>query len=202
VGSSQRIVSVSALLVVLAAGAGAQEQESTVNRGFGLRLQGGGYSPLAHLDNAETIDWKTGFNIGGGAAYQFNKYWAVRGNFTWGRAEARDKGPGTISQIDGVKFNRFIYDGDVQFRYPFRSGIAPYVFAGGGAVTTKPHNTDNTDSFTKGAGKFGLGVHYQIPRSRAALYVESATWVYKWKQYGFDRTQYDITWNGGVSYTF
>src|SRR5262249_27041062 len=80
--------------------------------------------------------------------------------------------------------------------------VAPYVFVGGGAVTTKQHNTDNTDSFTKGAGKFGAGLNYQIPRSRVAVFVEGTTWVYKWQQYGYDKTQFDVSWNGGVSYTF
>jgi Outer membrane protein beta-barrel domain len=204
VRSSQRIVSVSALLLSVAAGAGrAQAQdEEIVDRGLGLRVSGGGYSSLAHLDDCENVDFKTGYNVDGGLAYQFNRYFAVRGNFTWSRAEARDQGPATISPIAGIKFNRFIYDGDLQFRYPFRSGVAPYVFAGGGAITTKQRDTDNTDSFTKGAGKFGVGVNYQVPRSRVAVFVEGTTWVYKWQQYGYDKTQFDVSWNGGLSCTF
>jgi hypothetical protein len=118
VRSSQRIVSVSALPLSVAAGAGrAQAQdEEIVDRGLGLRVSGGAYSSLAHLDDAE--------------------------------------------------------------------------------------NVDNTDSFTKGAGKFGVGVNYQIPRSRVALFVEGTTWVYKWQQYSYDKTQFDVSWNGGLSCTF
>lgn len=202
--SRQNAVSVCALVFSLAAWAGqaqAQEEE-VVSRGLGLRVQGGGYSSLAHLDDRENVDFKTGYNVGGGLAYQFNRYFALRGNFTWSRAEARDNRIVTIAPIAGIKFDRFIYDGDLQFRYPFRSGVAPYVFAGGGAVTTRQHNTSNDESFTKGAGKFGLGINYQIPRSRAAVFVEGTSWVYKWQQYGYNKTQFDVSWNGGISYTF
>jgi Outer membrane protein beta-barrel domain len=204
VRSSQRIVSVSALALSLAAWTGsaqAQEQE-IVNRGLGLRVQGGGYSPLAHLDEAETVDFKTGFNVGGGLTYQLNRYLAVRGNFTFARAEARGNSVGTIAPIAGIKFDRFNYDADLQVRYPFRSGVAPYVFVGGGGLTTKQHDTQNDASFTKGAGKVGVGVNYQIPRSRVGVFAEGATWIYKWQQYGYDKTQFDMSWNGGLSYSF
>jgi hypothetical protein len=90
----------------------------------------------------------------------------------------------------------------VQVRHPFHSGVAPYVFAGGGAVSTRQHDTGNDESFTKGAGKFGLGLNYQIPRSHVGLYAEGASWVYKWQQYGFDKTQFDVSWSGGFSYAF
>ena len=204
-GSTQRIVSMGALALSLAAWAGqaqAQDHEVVVDHGLGLHVQGGGYSSLAHLDDSETVDFKTGFNMGGGLAYQFNRYFALRGNFTFARAEARANDVSIATPIAGTKFDRFIYDGDLQFRYPFRIGIAPYVFAGGGGITTKQHDTQNSDSFTKGAGKFGAGVSYQVPKSRVGLYLEAATWAYKWNQYGFDKTQFDLSWSGGIAYAF
>jgi len=204
VTSRERIVSVS-LVFSLAAWAGAaQAQDSDVaQRGLVLRAQGGGYSPLAHLDESDKVDFKTGFNVGGGLGYQFNRYFAVRSNFTWGRAEARDIRVRPLNPIAGSKFDRFLYDADLQLRYPFRSGVAPYVFAGGGGVTVKEKDARTADdSFTKGAGKFGLGVSYLIPRSRASVYAEGATWIYKWNKDGFDKTQSDLSWSGGISYRF
>ena len=199
----QRVVSVSAVVLAFAwAGQVRAQEQEIVKRGLGLHFQGGGYSPLAHLDDSEDVDFKTGFNVGGGLAYQFNRYFALRGNFTWARAEARDQGASPLTPIAGIKFDRFIYDADVQVRYPFSFGISPYAFVGGGGITTKQHDTNIDDSETKGAGKFGLGVSYQVPRSRVALYLEAATWVYKWEQYGFDKTQYDVSWSGGLSYAF
>ena len=161
---------------------------------------GGGFSSLAHLDPADTTNFKTGFNVGGGVGYQFSKYVALRGNFTFARAEAQSD-LSTIA-ITGTKFNRFLYDADLQFRYPLQGGIAPYVFVGGGAVTVKHDVTPDEPNFTKGAGKFGLGLSYQIPRSNVGLYAEGTTWVYKWDQYGFNKTQFDTTWSGGLSYRF
>jgi len=190
------------VLSAIAWPATSQAQEGERDRGVLLRVQGGGYSPLAHLDPPDLVKFKTGFNLGGSVGYQVNRYVAVRGNFAWARDEGRDRTAGFTSGLGGVKFNRFLYDGDVQLRYPFASGVAPYVFGGGGAVTSKrrdaPDAPDN--SFTKGAGKFGLGVAYEIPRSHVGVYAESATWVYKWDRFGFNQTQFDMAWSGGVSY--
>ena len=164
--------------------------------------QGGGFSPLTHLDELGSTDFKTGYNVGGGVAYQVNRYVAVRGNFTFARAEARYAGAGTINDIAGTKFNRFLYDADVQLRYPLKGGAAPYVFVGGGAVTVKQDVTPEQPSFTKGAGKVGVGLSYLIPRSNVGLYVEGAGWLYTWDRNGFDKTQFDTTWSGGISYRF
>ena len=135
----------------------AQDDNGVDRRGFVFRVQGGGYSPLAHLDDSDFVDFKTGFNVGGGAAYQINRYVAVRGNFTWARSEGRDRTSSLIGGIQGFKFNRFLYDGEVS---------------------------------------------YQIPSSHAGIYAEGATWVYKWDRVGFDKTQYDTAWSGGVTYRF
>ena len=198
--SGHRALAVAGLLAVLTTSpASAQEDEG---RGVVVFAQGGGFSPLTHLDELGSTDFKTGYNVGGGVAYQVNRYVAVRGNFTFARAEARYAGAGTINDIAGTKFNRFLYDADVQLRYPLKGGAAPYVFVGGGAVTVKQDVTPEQPSFTKGAGKVGVGLSYRIPRSNVGLYVEGAGWLYKWDRNGFDKTQFDTTWSGGISYRF
>ena len=80
------------------------------------------------------------------------------GNFTWARSEGRDRTSSLISAIQGFKFNRFLYDGDVQLRYPFHAGMAPYVFFGGGGIAPRrPESftaSSLTDrSFTTGAAR-------------------------------------------------
>jgi len=198
--SGHRALAVAGLFAVLTTSpAFAQEGEG---RGVVVFAQGGGFSPLTHLDELGSTDFKTGYNVGGGVAYQVNRYVAVRGNFTFARAEARYAGAGTINDIAGTKFNRFLYDADVQLRYPLQGGAAPYVFVGGGAVTVKQDVTPEQPSFTKGAGKVGVGLSYRIPRSNVGLYVEGAGWLYKWDRNGFDKTQFDTTWSGGISYRF
>jgi opacity protein-like surface antigen len=199
--SSRHLLVAAAVLVALAVVPPAQAQE---DRGDGPALvlygSGGGFNALAHLDPAETTNFKTGFNVGAGLAYQVNRYVALRGNFTFARAEAQSD-LGTLT-IAGTKFNRFLYDADLQLRYPLEGGAAPYIFAGGGAITVRHDVTPEEPDFTKGAGKFGLGISYQIPGSNVGIYAEGTTWVYKWDRYGFDRTQFDTTWSGGLSYRF
>jgi opacity protein-like surface antigen len=198
--SGHRALAVAGLLAVLTTSPAFAEEDE--GRGVVVFAQGGGFSPLTHLDELGSTDFKTGYNVGGGVAYQVNRYVAVRGNFTFARAEARYAGAGTINDIAGTKFNRFLYDADVQLRYPLKGGAAPYVFVGGGAVTVKQDVTPEQPSFTKGAGKVGVGLSYRIPRSNVGLYVEGAGWLYKWDRNGFDKTQFDTTWSGGISYRF
>ncbi len=198
--SGHRALAVAGLLAVLTTSPAFAEEDE--GRGVVVFAQGGGFSPLTHLDELGSTDFKTGYNVGGGVAYQVNRYVAVRGNFTFARAEARYAGAGTINDIAGTKFNRFLYDADVQLRYPLKGGAAPYVFVGGGAVTVKQDVTPEQPSFTKGAGKVGVGLSYLIPRSNVGLYVEGAGWLYTWDRNGFDKTQFDTTWSGGISYRF
>jgi hypothetical protein len=199
--NSRQLLSAAAALLMLGAAPMARAQEDhSAGPAIVLYGAGGGFNSLAHLDEADTTNFKTGFNVGGGIAYEFDKYVAIRGNFTFARAQAQTQA--SALTIAGTDFNRFLYDGDVQLRYPLPGGVAPYVFVGGGAVTVKHDVTPDEASFTQGAGKFGVGLSYAIPRSNVALYVEGATWVYKWDHYGFDRTQFDTTWSGGVAYRF
>ena len=165
-----------------------------------LYAHGGAFSPLAHLDDENYAEFKSGFVLGGGTAYRLNRFVAIRGNFNFARAEARDAGPRPLSPIAGNHFNRFLYDGDVQLRYPLRDGMTPYVFVGGGGITVQRDVARNRSAFTQGAGKVGAGLNYQLPDSDVGVYVEGAGWIYKWDRYGFDNVQFDATLSAGISY--
>jgi len=199
--SRNQLFAFAGLIGLLAASPAAAQEQGQYGQALVLSVQGGGFSPLAHLDEPGNVDFKTGYNVGGGLAYQFNRHVAIRGNFTFARAEGRDISGG-LTSIGGTKFNRFLYDADVQLRAPLSGGATPYLFVGGGAVTIKPDVTPSQASFTKGAGKVGVGLNYQIPRSNLGVYVEGTGWLYKWDRYGFDKTQFDTTWSGGISYRF
>ena len=199
--SRNQLFAFAGLIGLVAASPAAAQEQGQDGQALVLSVQGGGFSPLAHLDKPGNVDFKTGYNVGGGLAYQFNRHVALRGNFTFARAEGRDISGG-LTSIGGTKFNRFLYDADVQFRAPLAGGATPYLFVGGGGVTIKPDVTPSQASFTKGAGKVGVGINYQIPRSNLGLYVEGTGWLYKWDRYGFDKTQFDTTWSGGLSYRF
>ena len=156
---------------------------------------GGGNNSLTDLNDAGTTTLKTGWTAGGGAGVQINRYVALRGTFDFTQAKG-DNG----TSISGQQLNHYFYGGDLQLRYPNASGPAPYVLLGAGAVTID--NPDNAafNRFTKFAGKGGVGVEYTIPRSNFGLYAQAASYVYKFDRNGFDKTQADLLWTGGLSY--
>lgn len=122
-----------------------------------ISARGGGFSALNNLNDAGTADFKTGFNVGGDVGVQVNEYVVLDGDFTWGQHEYRTNDVDT-----GIKVNQFFYGGAVKLQYPTESGVTPYVLGGGGAVTFHQRGTSGADK-TKGFGRFGAGLSYQIP---------------------------------------
>ena len=187
-----------ALVIAAAAGTPLAAQDHAVT----IFARGGGYNGLTKLNDAGTADFKkTGYNLGGGVDVQVQKYVSLRGDFTYGRNELRNNSTPT-----GVKANRYLYDAAVQLQYPTSGGIEPYVFAGGGAVTVHQVGATAPDK-TKGAGTFGLGLNYRIPGSQFGIFAEGKSWLYKLDGLsgalaGFNKTQFDLAWSGGLSYRF
>ena len=185
-----------ALVLGLALTAPAAAQDRAVF----LFARGGGYNGLSNLTDAGTSDFKkVGFNVGGGVGVQLHRNVSVRGDLTFARNELRDNQLAT-----GTKLNRFFYDAALQLQYPTASGLEPYLFAGGGAVTLHEVGTSGQNQ-TKAAGTFGLGFNYRVPNTQFGLFAEGKSWLYKLSGLpgtlaGVDKTQYDIAWNGGVSY--
>jgi opacity protein-like surface antigen len=158
---------------------------------------GGGYSPLTNLNSSGTASLNTGWSVGGGAGIQVNRFVAVRAVFDY----ARNKGdPGSIA-FAGQKIPHYFYGGDFQLRYPMQSGFAPYLLAGAAAITIDGRSIPTLGRWTRVAGKAGLGVEYTLP-SGLGLFVQGASYIYKWDRGGFNKTQADLLWNGGLSYRF
>jgi hypothetical protein len=156
---------------------------------------GGGNSSLTDLNDAGTASLETGWTGGGGVGVQLNRFLAVRGTFDY----ARSDGQGTTA-INGQALDRYFYGGDVQLRYPTASGFAPYLLLGAGAVTIDSPDNAVFDRFTKFAGKGGLGVEYLLPRSNFGFFAQGSSYVYDFDRNGFDKTQVDVLWTGGLSY--
>ena len=95
--SRNQLFAFAGLIGLLAASPAAAQEQGQDGQALVLSVQGGGFSPLAHLDEPGNVDFKTGFNVGGGLAYQFDKHVALRGNFTFARAEGRDLSGGLTS---------------------------------------------------------------------------------------------------------
>lgn len=165
-----------------------------------IRVRGGGFSGLTDFNDAGTADTRLGFNAGGGVGVQLTRYVALRSDFTFARNERRMNG---VDQDNHL--NRYFYTAAVQLQYPTSSGLMPYILAGAGGVTTHQEYTDGIDK-TKVAGIGGIGLSYRIPGSRFAVFTEGLGYLYKLEDFrgdlaGFDKTQFDLAWSAGVSYT-
>lgn len=158
--------------------------------------QGGGYSPATDLNSAGTADGKTGWTVGGGVGVGLNRYVAIRAAIDFARSDIEGSGAG---EFGGNQLDRLFYGGDVQLSYPTSSGFRPYLLLGAGAVTIMPDDNTGLDNVTKFAGTGGLGVAYALP-SGVELYVQGNTHIYKIDDFGFDKTQADVLWTGGLSY--
>src|SRR5438034_4217726 len=158
----------------------------------------GGLSGAANLNQAGTADWRLGWAASLDATGWLNDYVGIRATGGW----AQDSLDGTAAGlVDRGKFNKFTYDADLVLRYPIKSGsgwILPYVLGGAGAISI--HQLDASDTWTKFAGNFGAGLEYRF--GRAGIRAEARDNVYKLDRYGFDKTQHDIVWQGGVTLSF
>ena len=164
----------------------------TVGGGFG------GLSGAADADQAGANSWRLGWAASLDATGWLNDYVGIRATGGW----AQDSLDGTAAGLVGRgKFNKFSYDADLVLRYPIKSGsgwILPYVLGGAGAISI--HQLDASDTRTKFAGNFGAGLEYRF--GRAGVRAEARDNVYKLDRYGFDKTQHDIAWQGGVTLSF
>jgi opacity protein-like surface antigen len=172
-------------------------------------FSGGGHNSLRDVDPNSDTNFRSGYNFGGGLGIQLSRSVALRGVYTFSRSEGRS---GTFSPISNNDFDRHYYGADLQLRAMNDSGFTPYIFGGGGAVTVRPDSGAvitsplgvrfSNNSWTKPAARFGLGFEYQIPDTGFGLFAEGSGWAYEWDRYGFDETQVDATWGGGLTYRF
>jgi outer membrane protein with beta-barrel domain len=156
----------------------------------------GGLSGAANLDAAGTADWRLGW-IGSldGTAW-INQNVGIRASGSW----AQDSIRGAALSGRG-KFNKFTYDADVVLRYPIETGggtFSPYVVGGAGAVSVHQLGADST--WSKFAGNFGAGIEYRF--GQVGIRAEGRDFVYTFDRYGFDKTQHDIAWQGGITLSF
>lgn len=69
-----------------------------------------------------------------------------------------------------------------------------------GKFTRPSFDNATFDRFTKFAGKGGLGVEYMLPNSNLGLFAQASSYLYDADRNGFDKTQVDVLWTGGLSY--
>jgi opacity protein-like surface antigen len=195
---STRTMLAAAVALLLPAVISAQSPSDPGRPSLVFFANGGGYSPTADLNSSGTASLTTGWAVGGGAGVQLNRYVAVRAGLDYARSEGDD----ASIAFAGQTIRHWFYGADLQLRYPTSNGLAPYLLAGAGAVTIKGKDTPTLqDSFTKFAGKGGLGVEYNLPSS-LGMFVQGTSYIYKFDQGGFDKTQVDVLWNVGLTYRY
>ena len=71
-------------------------------------------------------------------------------------------------------------------------------FGGLGAISVHQLGSDST--WSKFAGNYGVGFEYRF--RHVGVRAEGRDFVYKFDRYGFDKTQHDIAWQGGLTLSF
>ncbi len=156
----------------------------------------GGLSGAANLNDPGTADWRVGWAASVDVTKWLHRYVGVRVDGGW----AQDSLRGATVAGRG-KFNKFTYDAGLVLRYPLQAGagtVSPYVVGGAGAISL--HQLESDSTWTKFAGNVGAGLEYRF--GRWGIRAEGRDYVYKFDRYGFDKTQHDIAWQGGVTLSF
>jgi hypothetical protein len=165
-------------------------QSVTLGGGFG------GLSGVADLNQTGSAKWRVGWAAAVDGTYWLHRNVGLRASAGW----AQDSLGGTALPGRG-KFNKFTYDADVVLRYPRPTGsgsLTPYLLGGVGAISL--HQLDSDSTWTKLAGNFGAGIEYSW--GRLGLRAEGRDYIYKFDRFGFDKTQHDIAWQGGITVSF
>ncbi|HVH68276.1 MAG TPA: outer membrane beta-barrel protein [Gemmatimonadales bacterium] len=156
----------------------------------------GGLSGAANLNTAGTADWRLGWVGSLDGTVWLQNYVGIRASGSW----AQDSLNGGALSGRG-KFNKFTYDADVVLRYPIETGtgtFSPYLLGGAGAISVHQLGSDST--WSKFAGNVGAGLEYRF--GRVGIRAEGRDYIYKFDRYGFDKTQHDIAWQGGLTLSF
>ncbi len=185
------------LVGLLAAGTARADDYGSDNPSVFIFGQGGGISPTNHFDPFRDADFRTGYTAGGGLGLQFNRYVALRGSVLFARSRARDL-DFDVPGLNGAMYNRYIYSGDLQFGYPLAGGVTPYLLAGGGVMTFDNRTDPTVPNFSRGFGKAGVGINFDIPRSPLGIFVQGTGLIYRMNRFGPDRTLFDASWTGGL----
>jgi len=184
-----RIAAASAAAILLATTPLHAQQRTLI-----VSLYGGAADHLADLAPGAPVWFMPGYAVGASVGVQVTRMLAVHGDFTYTRNSTEG-----ATAFAGQSVNRFFYGAHAELRYPMAAGVAPFVFAGAGAVSIDQLGVDTFRPTTRPAVMYGGGVFYTIPRSRFEVFGEIKGLTYRWNMAGFHRNMVDVTFTGGVS---
>jgi hypothetical protein len=162
----------------------------------------GGTNSLRDLEPRRNFGLDAGYNLGAGVALPLSDSAAVRASYAFSRAES--------NAVFGVpmatqEFDRKYIGAGLRLKPLLGSdSVRPLLSAGLGLVNvsaTQPLSSFRDNDFTKPAGRFGVGLEYQLPRSPFGLYTEASGWLYEWDGFGTNRvsaspTDSDVPFRG------
>ncbi|HKA57437.1 MAG TPA: outer membrane beta-barrel protein [Gemmatimonadales bacterium] len=179
-------------LIIAASPVAAQQQpqQPPQQERWILGAHAGGSSATA--DFSSSTNWQTGWSAGANATYLFAAKLGVRADANFAQNDLSG-GSGIPGE---ARFDKLALMGDVVYQTPKpMKSLAPYALAGIGAVRVADKGSDS--SFTNFGGNLGLGVGYKL--GRWGLRAEGRDLIYKFDHFGYDKTQNDLLWQGGVT---
>ena len=178
-------------LIIAAVPVAAQQSQQPPPPRWMLGANFGGASSGSDLQS--TTDWKTGWSAGANIAYRIEPKFAVRadGNYAQNDLSASGTTPTTTT------FDKTSLMGNAVWDFKGREAkVSPYVLGGLGAVKVKDKSL--SESFSQFGGDVGLGADYNL--GRLGLRAEGRDVIYKFDHFGYNKTQNDIIWQGGLTY--
>ncbi len=177
-------VRVVVLALLMVSTAGLVPPLSAQSNALVLFAHGGRHSPLVNLTDAGD-DFAPAFSYGGGLALQLSDRAAIRFGVTRHRTRYR----GEAVSLSDSSSTRYVFAADVQIGWPTTSALVPYIFFGGGALTTQSDDPSvSTD--TSIMGRFGLGLNRV--GGLGAWFLEFGTMLYRFNGLGFEQFQFDL----------
>jgi len=147
----------------------------------------------AASDLTSSTNWKGGWSAAATLGYRLSQRFGLRGDATWAQNNLNGGTGGSSAQE--IRKNSFIANGVWQREETPGTRVLPYVLAGLGAVRVRDKASDS--AFTKFATNLGAGLGYVL--GRVALRAEMKDMIYKFDEFGYDKTQNDLLWQAGFT---
>ena len=187
---SRLLLSSGVLAVLAVAPLSAQDEESALIL-FG---SAGFLNSPEDFDVFRDVAYDGGIQVGGGVGLQLYENVTIRGDFAWVKNSGRESAP--VSE--DVDFQRMYFGASLELNLPLDSGLAPYVFGGGGFVTLDRKASDYAYDVTEGAGLLGGGLRYTPPGSSVQFFAQGAAWMYS--NHAVTELQTDAVISAGIGW--
>ena len=187
-----RLLLASGVLAVLAvAPLSAQDEDEAALILFG---SAGFLNSPEDFDVFRDVSYDSSIQVGGGIGLRLYENVTIRGDFAWVKNSGREAAP--VSE--DVDFRRLYFGASLELNLPLDSGLAPYVFGGGGFVALDRQASDYAYDVTEGAGLVGGGLRYTPPGSSVQFFAQGAAWMYT--NHAVTELQTDVVISAGIGW--